>query len=81
MQRLTHAELDAQLAEQLPARELMGRPPSGGKCGCGGGDWTNGSYNGNGNGNTGAALISAGNGNLNGNLNGSAVFIGGRPIF
>jgi hypothetical protein len=79
MQHLTYADLDGQLAEQLPARELMGKPNGGTHCGCGG-DWTNGSYNGNGNGNTGAALISVGNGNLNGNLNGSALFLGGGVI-
>jgi hypothetical protein len=74
MRDLTFTDIDGQLAEQLPARELMGKP-SGGRCGCGG-DWTNGSYNGNGNGNTGFALVSALNGNLNGNGNGSAFVIG-----
>jgi hypothetical protein len=72
MRDLTLIELDAELAEQLPARELMGKSGGGG-CGCGGGDWTNGSYNGN---------TSHGIGILNGNLNGNTVVVfgGGRPL-
>ena len=36
MRELTTLELDAQLAEQLPARELMGAWKPHNKCGCGG---------------------------------------------
>ena len=67
MRDLTTHELDAQLAEQLPARELMG-----GTCGCRSGlTYNQGSYDGNFNGNGGGIL----NGNLDGNLNGNNVVI------
>jgi hypothetical protein len=65
MRELTIDELDAQLAEQLPARELMG-----GCCYHGGNTYNQGSFDGNGNGN-GSIL----GGNLNGNLDGNNVVI------
>jgi hypothetical protein len=66
MRDLTYAELDAQLAEQLPARELMGRSYS--RCGCDGSDNYEGNGNGNYNGNHSAGfIVGSGNGNLNGN--------------
>jgi hypothetical protein len=69
MHALTIHELDAQLAEQLPARELMG--------GCahsGGNTYNQGSFDGNGNGNGNEGLIViAGNGN--GNLDGNNVVL------
>ena len=74
MHELTILELDGQLAEQLPARELMGHP--GNRCGCQGGGFTynQGSFDGNGNGNGNWGLIViAGNGN--GNLDGNNVYL------
>lgn len=70
MRELTMHELDAQLAVELPARELMG------SCAYGGRSYRQpsqtqvvGSGNGNGNGNS-YGLLNVLNGNLNGNLNG-----------
>ncbi len=72
MHELTIHDLDAQLAEQLPARELMGHC-----CNRSGGSsftYNQGSFdgNGNGNGNENVGLIAIqvdgnGNGNLDGN--------------
>jgi hypothetical protein len=72
MRELTMLELEAQLAEQLPARELMGARPS--QCGCQGGPTYNqGSYDGNGNGdfdsNFGLIAVQV-DGNGNGDLDG-----------
>jgi hypothetical protein len=72
MRELTTLELDVQLAEQLPARELMGalilrRLLT-----------TiahNGNGNGNGNGNSFGSGLSVLNGNLNGDLNGNSLVI------
>jgi hypothetical protein len=72
MQQVTRQELDAQLAEQLPARELMGgccHPCSGSSF-----TYTQGSFDGNGNGNGNFGLLNiAGNGN--GNFDGNNVSI------
>jgi hypothetical protein len=70
MREITNQEIDAELAEQLPARELMGgcwHP-----CSCGGFSYTytQGSFDGNGNGNGNFGLVNIagiGNGNLDGN--------------
>jgi len=64
MRDVTFQELDIQLAEQLPARELM----TSSNCGCnGGGGDSGGNYNGN-------------NGSFNGALNGNHVTVEvGRP--
>jgi hypothetical protein len=68
MRELTTLELDAELAEQLPARELMGiffsivRVVA----------INNGNANGNGNGNSLLAVLTA-NGNGDGNGNGNTV--------
>jgi hypothetical protein len=64
MRELTTYELDAELAEQLPARELMGR-----NCGCSSSfTYNQGSYDGNfdGSGN-GLVGIAVANGSLDGN--------------
>ena len=65
MRELTMHELDAQLAEQLPARELMGQ------CHCGSSSssftYNQGSYDGNFDGNGGLVGIAVGNGTLDGN--------------
>ena len=72
MHELTIHDLDAQLAEQLPARELMGH--CGNRCGGSSFTYNQGSFNGNGNGNGNEGLIViAGNGN--GNLNGNNVYL------
>jgi hypothetical protein len=62
MRDLTFAELDAELAEQLPARELM-------SCCRGGGSYSNSSQNnGSSNGNTsGLIAVAVLNGNFSGN--------------
>jgi hypothetical protein len=75
MRDLTFTELDTEIAEQLPARELMGK----GWCGCGGGDSFN-QWNGSANGNTGGGGFNVGI--LNGNLSGNNVAIlgGGGPV-
>jgi hypothetical protein len=70
MRDLTFNEIDEQLAEQLPSRELMGS--SGGRSSCcsSSNTYNQGSFdgNGNGNGNSGFIVIAGnGNGNLNGN--------------
>jgi len=67
MRDLTTQELDAQLAEQLPARELMGCcwHPAGNTY-----TYTQGSFDGNGNGNGNFGLLNIagiGNGDLDGN--------------
>ena len=74
MRDLTIQELDNQLAEQLPARELMGScwHPCGSTFSHGGNTTTvnQGSYDGNGNGNGNVGLINVagiGNGDLDGN--------------
>jgi hypothetical protein len=73
MRELTMHELDAQLAVQLPTRELMGS-----SCGCksyrqpsqsNSAAIGNANGNGNGNGNS-NGLLNVLNGNLNGNANG-----------
>jgi hypothetical protein len=74
MRELTMHELDAELAEQLPARELMGH--SGTKVFFSPGNG-NGQGNGNHNGNgwfSGNQLV-GGNGNGNGALNGNVVLV------
>jgi hypothetical protein len=78
MRDLTTCELEAQVAEQLPARELMGRPPKGSHSGTSQSQSANvGSGNGNYNGNTAGGngianlTISALNGNANGLFNGN----------
>lgn len=83
MRDLTFTELDTEIAEQLPARELMGKGWGG--CGCGGGDSTSvHQYNGSANGNTGGGGFNVGI--LNGNLSGNNVAIlggggqGGPPV-
>ena len=61
MRQLTIHELDAQLAQQLPARELMG--------GCftrGGNTYNQGSYDGSFDGNGGLVGIAVANGSLDG---------------
>ncbi len=45
MRELTIHELDTQLAEQLPARELMGAWKPHNKCGCGGDAGDGGNHN------------------------------------
>jgi hypothetical protein len=70
MRELTPRELDVQLAEQLPARELMGIFAFSKIVVA-----QNGNYNGNYNGNTVGSAISALNGNLNGNLDGNSLVI------
>jgi hypothetical protein len=78
MRELTIHELDAQVAEQLPARELMGRycgtrsycPHQVSGTTVNQGNFGSGNYNGNGNGN---GLISVLSGNLDGNGNGNSV--------
>ena len=68
MRELTIHELDAELAEQLPARELMGHSYGGGSRFT----YNQGSFDGNGNGNGNFGLLNiAGNGN--GNLDGNNV--------
>jgi hypothetical protein len=62
MRELTTHELDAQLAEQLPARELMG-----GCCCHSGFTYNQGSYDGNFDGNGGLIGIAVANGSLDGN--------------
>ena len=62
MRELTTMELDAQLAEQLPARELMGST-----CGCRSGfTYNQGSYDGN-VGQIGLLNVAVANGSLDGN--------------
>jgi hypothetical protein len=72
MRELTTRELDMQLAEQLPARELMGGLFSRFSS-------ISGNGNGNGNGNTtgygSSTIVSFLNGNLDGNLNGNTLII------
>ena len=70
MRELTTLDLEEQLAEQLPARELMSAfiLPKIGVIG-------NGGLNGNYNGNTYGSGISFLNGNLNGDLNGNSLVI------
>jgi hypothetical protein len=68
MRDLTFNEIDEQLAEQLPSRELMGS--SGCRSSCCSQSSNTGSYdgNGNGNGNRGFIVIAGnGNGNFDGN--------------
>ena len=80
MRELTILELDAQLAEQLPARELMGRycGPTRSYCPHQVSQTTNvfqgnvGSGNGNGN-HDGNGLIPIASGNLDGNFNGDSI--------
>ena len=73
MRDLTFTELDTEIAEQLPARELMGKGWGG--CGCGGGDSTSvHQWNGSANGNTGGG-DGLNVGILNGNLSGNNVAI------
>jgi hypothetical protein len=69
MRDLTYNEIDEQLAEQLPSRELMG------SCGSRSSNTYNqGSFDGNGNGNGNSGLIViAGNGN--GNFDGNNVVL------
>ncbi len=69
MRELTIDVLDAQLAEQLPAREPMGH-----SCSPGAHGYTNvvGSYNGNGDGN---GFLNVLSGNLDGDLDGNSVAI------
>jgi hypothetical protein len=63
MRELTIHDLDVELAEQLPARELMGSP-----CGCRSGfTYNQGSYDGNFDGNGGLLGIAVANGSLDGN--------------
>ena len=62
MRELTIDELDAQLAEQLRARELMG-----GCCSHGGNTYNQGSYDGNFDGNGGILGVAVANGTLDGN--------------
>ena len=73
MRDLTFTELDTEIAELLPARELMGKGWGG--CGCGGSDGTS-QWNGSANGNTGGG-DGFNVGILNGNLSGNNVVIGG----
>ena len=78
MRDLTFTELDTEIAEQLPARELMGKGWGG--CGCGGSDGTS-QWNGSANGNTGGG-DGFNVGILNGNLSGNNVVIGGGgPVY
>lgn len=72
MRTITMKELDTQLAEQLPARELMGScwHPCGNTGSGSSIHYTQGSFDGNGNGNGNVGLINAagiGNGVLDGN--------------
>ena len=69
MRELTMHELDAQLAEQLPARELMGHWGSYGHASF---TYNLGSYDGNGNGNGFFNVLS---GDLNGNLDGNDIYV------
>jgi hypothetical protein len=73
MRELTTRELDMQLAEQLPARELMGTLRWLTRIGA----LISGNGNGNGNGNTTGSgrIISFLNGDLNGNLDGNTLII------
>jgi len=72
MRELTIRELDMELAEQLPARELMSVPVSVTKIISS----VNGNGNGNGNGNTtGTGIISVANGDLDGDLDGNSLII------
>ena len=74
MRDLTFTELDTEIAEQLPARELMGKGWGG--CGCGGSDGAS-QWNGNTGGGDGFNV-----GILNGNLSGNNVVIGGGgPVY
>jgi hypothetical protein len=69
MRDLTFNEIDEQLAEQLPSRELMGSSGCRSSC-CSSNTYNQGSFdgNGNGNGNKGFIVIAGnGNGNLDGN--------------
>ena len=62
MHELTIHDLDAELAEQLPARELMGST-----CGCRSGfTYNQGPYDGNFDGNGGLVGIAVANGSLDG---------------
>jgi hypothetical protein len=78
MRELTIHDLDAELAEQLPARELMGRSCGGSQSFCPHqtetniGSYGSGNYDGNGNGN---GFLNVGSGDLNGNLNGNTVVV------
>jgi hypothetical protein len=73
MRDLTFHEIDEQLAEQLPSRELMGS--SGCRSSCNSGfTYNQGSFDGNNNGNGNHALINV-SGNGNGNLDGNNVVI------
>jgi len=71
MRELTTRELDVQLAEQLPPRELMGAFLSRLQTIIS----HNGSGNGNGNGNSFGSGTSFLNGNFNGNFNGNSLVI------
>lgn len=56
MRELTVLDVNAELAEQLPARELMGHPT--GDCGCRSSfTYNQGSYDGNGNSNFGLIAV------------------------
>jgi hypothetical protein len=80
MRDLTFTELDMEIAEQLPARELMGKGWCGGGGGCGGDSTTQ--WNGSANGNTGGGCGGLNVGILNGNLSGNNVAIGGGgPVY
>jgi hypothetical protein len=74
MRDLTFHEIDEQLAEQLPSRELMGSSGCRSSCGQSGFTYNQGSYDGNGNGNGNWALINV-SGNGNGNLDGNNVIL------
>jgi hypothetical protein len=67
-------EIDEQLAEQLPSRELMGSSGCRSSCGQSGFTYNQGSYDGNGNGNGNWALINV-SGNGNGNFDGNNVIL------
>lgn len=75
MRELTIDDLDAQLAEQLPARELMGCSPcksysQGQSTTISQGNVGSGDHDGNGDGN---GLLSVGSGDADGNLDGDSV--------
>jgi hypothetical protein len=72
MRDLTFHEIDEQLAEQLPSRELMGSTSC--RSSCGSFTYNQGSYDGNGNGNGNWALINV-SGNGNGNFDGNNVVL------
>lgn len=79
MRDLTSQEIEEQLAEQLPSRELMGSSGCRSSCGHPSFTYTQGSYDGNGNGNGNWALINV-SGNGNGNFDGNNVAILGGGL-